>query len=87
MLAIFDRQCKDDVQIPDVFSWPEGQNRLGERERNMVNNIDIDIKTIQCKTVVLWGLVGAKKEIDKAIDHANVTGVTEVKSLLRATQI
>ena len=49
---------------------------------------NIDIKTIQCKTVVLWGLVGRKSEISKAIGHAKkVEGVSKVKSLLKATQI
>ncbi len=49
---------------------------------------NIDIKTIQCKIVVLWGLVGTKTEINKAISHAkSVKGVMQVKSLLKATQM
>lgn len=48
---------------------------------------NIDVKTIQCKTVVLWGLVGKKMEITKAIAHAKtIDGVKEVKSFIKATQ-
>ena len=43
---------------------------------------NIDVKTMQC-TTVLWGLVGSKIEILKAIAHAkSVKGVTRVKSFL-----
>jgi hyperosmotically inducible protein len=43
----------------------------------------MDVKTMQC-TVVLWGLVGSKAEVDKAVGHAkSVEGVKQVKSFLR----
>ncbi|MDM8538336.1 BON domain-containing protein [Desulfobacterales bacterium HSG17] len=45
---------------------------------------NIDVKTMQCITV-LWGLVGSKIEISKAIAHAkSVKGVTKVKSFLKS---
>lgn len=45
---------------------------------------NIDVKTIQC-TVVLYGLVGSKAEIDRAIAHAkSVEGVRRVKSFLKS---
>lgn len=45
---------------------------------------NIDVKTMQCITV-LWGLVGSKAEINKAIAHAkSVEGVTKVKSFLKS---
>ncbi|MBW2029914.1 MAG: BON domain-containing protein [Deltaproteobacteria bacterium] len=44
---------------------------------------NIEVKTLQCRAVLL-GLVGSEKEIRKAIAHArNVTGVKGVKSFLR----
>ncbi len=44
---------------------------------------NIDVKTIQCITI-LWGLVGTKTEINKAISHAkSVKGVAKVKSFLK----
>ena len=44
---------------------------------------NIDVKTIQCISV-LWGLVGSKIEIDKAIAHArSVEGITKVKAFLK----
>lgn len=44
---------------------------------------NIDVKTMQCRTV-LWGLVGSKKEVTKAIAHASgVKGVKSVKSLIK----
>ena len=47
---------------------------------------NIDIKSIQCK-VILYGLVGSKKEISKAIAHAkSVEGVRGVKSFLESTK-
>lgn len=48
---------------------------------------NIDVATIQCTTVVLWGLVGKKEEIARAKDHANeIDGVKEVLSFIKATQ-
>ena len=45
---------------------------------------NVDVKTMQCITV-LWGLVGSKIEISKAIAHAkSVKGVTKVKSFLKS---
>ncbi len=45
---------------------------------------NIDIKSVQCN-VVLYGLVGSKKEIEKAIAHAkSVEGVRSVKSFLKS---
>lgn len=47
---------------------------------------NIDVKTMQCKTV-LWGLVGSQKEIDKAVAHAkSVEGVKSVRSFLKSTK-
>ncbi|MBU1195595.1 MAG: BON domain-containing protein [Proteobacteria bacterium] len=47
---------------------------------------NIDVKTMQCITV-LWGLVGSKVEIEKAIRHArSVKGVSQVKSFLKAVK-
>ncbi|MCP3874604.1 MAG: BON domain-containing protein [Desulfobacteraceae bacterium] len=47
---------------------------------------NVDVKTMQC-TTVLWGLVGSKTEINKAIAHAkSVKGVTKVKSFLKAVK-
>ena len=44
---------------------------------------NIDIKTVQCN-IVLCGLVGSKKEIQKAIAHAkSVPGARSVKSFLK----
>ena len=45
---------------------------------------NIDIKSIQCQ-VVLYGLVGSKEEINKAIAHAkSVEGIRGVKSFLKS---
>jgi hyperosmotically inducible periplasmic protein len=45
---------------------------------------NIDIKSIQCQ-VVLYGLVGSKEEINKAILHAkSVEGIRGVKSFLKS---
>jgi hyperosmotically inducible protein len=55
---------------------------------NLIGDTDIwstnvDVKTMQC-TVVLWGLVGSKAEVDRAVGHAkSVEGVKQVKSFLR----
>lgn len=47
---------------------------------------NIDVKSVQC-TVVLYGLVGSKTEINKAISHArSVAGVRGVKSFLKSTK-
>ncbi len=44
---------------------------------------NVDVKTVQCN-VVLLGVVGSQKEIDKAISHAKgVKGVRGIKSFLR----
>jgi hyperosmotically inducible protein len=44
---------------------------------------NVDVKTVQCN-VVLLGVVGSKKEADRAVAHArSVQGVREVKSFLR----
>jgi hyperosmotically inducible protein len=52
---------------------------VGDKE---IWSTNIDIKSIQCR-VVLYGLVGSKKEINKAIAHAkSVEGVRGVKSFL-----
>ena len=56
---------------------------VGDKE---IWSTNIDIKSIQCK-VVLYGLVGTKKEINKAIAHAkSVEGVRGVKSFLKSTK-
>ena len=47
---------------------------------------NIDIKSVQCN-IVLYGLVGSKNEIGKAIAHAkSVKGVRSVKSFLKSTK-
>jgi hyperosmotically inducible protein len=47
---------------------------------------NIDVKSVQCN-VVLYGLVGLKTEINKAIAHAkSVDGVRSVKSFLKSTK-
>ena len=47
---------------------------------------NIDIKSVQCN-IVLYGLVGSKNEIGKAIAHAkSVQGVRSVKSFLKSTK-
>ena len=47
---------------------------------------NVDLKVVQCN-VVLLGIVGSKKEIDKAIaDARSVTGVRGVTSYLKATK-
>lgn len=44
----------------------------------------INVEVVQCR-VVLLGIVGSRKEIDKAVAHAeSVPGVREVKSFLKA---
>ncbi len=56
---------------------------IGDKE---IWSTNVDVKTIQCITV-LWGLVGTKTEITKAINHAkSVQGVSMVKSYLKATK-
>ena len=56
---------------------------VGDKE---IWSTNIDIKSIQCK-VVLYGLVGTKKEINKAIAQAkSVEGVRGVKSFLKSTK-
>jgi hyperosmotically inducible protein len=55
---------------------------VGDKE---IWSTNIDVKSIQCQ-VVLYGLVGTKKEISKAIAHAkSVEGVRGVKSFLKST--
>lgn len=47
---------------------------------------NIDVKTVQCN-VVLYGIVGSKEEIRKAIAHAkSVEGVRSVKSFLKSAK-
>jgi len=56
-------------------------NLVGDKE---IWSTNIDIKSIQCH-VVLYGLVGTDKEINKAIAHAkSVEGVRSVKSFLKS---
>ncbi len=53
---------------------------IGDKE---IWSTNIDVKTIQCITV-LWGIVGSKTEINKAIAHAkSVKGVVKVKSFIK----
>ncbi len=55
---------------------------VGDKE---IWSTNIDIKSVQCN-VILYGLVGSKTEINKAIAHAkNVEGVRSVKSFLKST--
>jgi hyperosmotically inducible protein len=45
---------------------------------------NVEVKAIQCKYVVLLGVVGSQEELDKSIEHAKATeGVESVKSFLR----
>jgi len=45
---------------------------------------NIDVKTMQCGTVVLWGLVDGRAQKDKAEKHARaVPGVKRVKNMIR----
>jgi len=47
---------------------------------------NVDVKTVQCN-VVLLGVVGSQKEIDKAIAHTkSVKGVRGIKSFLRSVR-
>ena len=47
---------------------------------------NIDVKSVQCH-VVLYGLVGSKPEIDKAVAHAkSVDGIRDVTSFLEAVK-
>ncbi len=47
---------------------------------------NVDVKTVQCN-VVLLGVVGSKKEIDKSIAHTkSVKGVRGIKSFLRSVR-
>ena len=56
-------------------------NLVGDKE---IWSTNIHIKSIQCH-VVLYGLVGTEKEINKAIAHAkSVEGVRSVKSFLKS---
>ena len=46
---------------------------------------NVDVKTIQCSIVVLYGFVGSKTEISKVIAHAkSVEGIRSVKSFLKS---
>jgi len=71
----------------DPCGTDENLEIVGKVKAKLVGDKDIwstniDIKSIQCQ-VVLYGLVGSKKEINKAIAHAkSVEGVRGVKSFL-----
>jgi hyperosmotically inducible periplasmic protein len=54
---------------------------VGDKE---IWSTNIDIKSIQC-TIVLYGFVGSKNEINKAVLYAkSVEGVRDVKSFLKS---
>ncbi|MCX5832952.1 MAG: BON domain-containing protein [Deltaproteobacteria bacterium] len=54
---------------------------IGDKE---IWSTNVDVKTVQCN-VVLLGVVGSKKEIDRAIAHTkSVKGVRGIKSFLRS---
>jgi len=56
---------------------------IGDKE---IWSTNVDVKTVQCN-VVLLGVVGSKKEIDKAIAHTkSVKGVRGIKSFLRSVR-
>jgi len=71
----------------DPCGTDENLEIVGKVKAKLVGDKDIwstniDIKSIQCH-VVLYGLVGSKKEINKAIAHTkSVEGVRVVKSFL-----
>jgi len=75
----------------DSCGTSENLKIVGKVKAELVGDKDIwstniDIKSIQCQ-VVLYGLVGSKKEINKAIEHAkSVEGVRGVKSFLKSTK-
>ena len=51
-----------------------------------IRSTNIEVKAVQCH-VVLLGIVGSKKEIDKAVAHAkSVTGIRGVTSYLKAAK-
>jgi len=56
---------------------------IGDRD---IWSKNVDVKTVQCN-VVLLGVVGSQKEIDKAVSHAKgVKGVRGIKSFLRSVR-
>lgn len=58
-------------------------NLIGDKD---IWSTNVDVKTVQCN-VVLLGVVGSKKEIDKTIAHAKgVKGVRGIKSFLRSVR-
>jgi hyperosmotically inducible periplasmic protein len=73
----------------DPCGTDENLEIVGKVKAKLVGDKDIwstniDIKSIQCQ-VVLYGLVGSKKEINKAIAHAkSVEGIRGVKSFLKS---
>jgi hyperosmotically inducible protein len=83
------------IKIPkkknDSCGIDENLEIAGKVKAKLVGDKDIwstniDIKSIQCQ-VVLYGLVGSKKEINKVIEHAkSVEGVRGVKSFLTSTK-
>jgi len=75
----------------DSCGIDENLEIVGKVKAKLVGDKDIwstniDIHSIQCQ-VVLYGLVGSKQEINKAIEHAkSVEGVRGVKSFLKSTK-
>jgi hyperosmotically inducible protein len=56
---------------------------IGDEE---IWSTNVDVKTVQCN-VVLLGVVGSKKEIDRVIAHTkSVKGVRGIKSFLRSVR-
>jgi hyperosmotically inducible protein len=75
---------KENDECPDLELTAKVTGKLiGDAD---IWSTNVDVKTMQC-TVVLWGLVGSKTEIDKAVGHAkSVEGVKAVKSFLKSVK-
>jgi hyperosmotically inducible protein len=76
---------KDDLCGTDENFGIKAKVKLKLIKDKDIWSTNIDVKSIQC-IVVLYGLVGSKNEIEKAIAHAkSVEGVRGVKSFLKST--
>lgn len=73
----------------DLCGTDENLAIAGKVKAKLIGDTDIwstniDVKSVQCN-VVLYGLVGSKTEIDKAIAHAkSVDGIRSVQSFLKS---
>jgi hyperosmotically inducible protein len=77
---------KDDLCGLDDNLKIDGKVKAKLIEDKNIWSTNIDVKSVQCH-VVLYGLVGSKAEIDKAVAHAkSVSGIRGVTSLLESVQ-